>query len=66
MSEVKEYRVISNYVSDTSVKKAEVVKEVGTKRFIVRMMNDSGSYFTSIFLNIDEAEDFAESWVMEK
>jgi hypothetical protein len=66
MNDIKEYRVISNYVCETSVRKAEVVKEVGTKRFIVRMMNDSGSYFTAIFTNIDEAEDFAESWVLNK
>ena len=63
MSEIKAYNIISEYRSDDSIRHATVVKEIGTKRYIVRMMNDSGSYFTASTENIDAAEDIADEWV---
>ena len=42
MSEIKAYKELSEYISDDSVRVATVIKEFGTKRYIVRMKNDSG------------------------
>jgi hypothetical protein len=63
MSVLKAYKVLSEYKSDNSPKTATVVKELGTKHYIVRMMNDSGSYFTASVVNLEEAENYAQEWV---
>ena len=63
MSEIKAYKELSEYLSNDGKRVATVVKEIGTKRFIVRMKNDSGSYFTASCNGEEEAEAIAEEWV---
>jgi hypothetical protein len=57
------YKELSEYFSDTSNKRASVVKELGTNNYIVRSINDSGSVFSTTFNTEDDAEQFAEEWV---
>lgn len=63
MSIIKEYRELSEYMSDDLKKKATVIKEIGTNRFIVRMKNESGSYFTASCASEEQAEGVAEEWI---
>ncbi len=57
------YKELSEYFSDTSNKRASVVKELGTNNYIVRAINDSGSVFSTTFNTEDDAEQYAEDWV---
>ncbi len=50
------YKELSEYFSDTSNKRASVVKELGTNNYIVRAINDSGSVFSTTFNTEDDAE----------
>ena len=58
------FKQLSEYYSDDTNKKASVVKELGTTKYIVRLINDSGSSFSATFDDEDAAEQFAEDWVM--
>ncbi len=57
------YKQLSEYFSDDGFRKADIVKELGTNRYIVRVMNDAGSAFSASFENEDDAEEYAEAWV---
>ncbi len=57
------YKQLSEYFSDDGLKKADIVKELGTNRYIVRVMNDAGSAFSASFENEEDAEGYAEEWV---
>jgi hypothetical protein len=57
------FKQLSEYFSDDGRKKADIVKELGTNRYIVRVMNDAGSAFSASFENEDDAEEYAEAWV---
>ena len=43
------YKQLSEYFSDDGTRKADIVKELGTNRYIVRVMNDAGSAFSASF-----------------
>lgn len=58
------YKELSEYFSDDNTKRASVIKEIGTNRYIVKLINDSGSAFSAIFETEDDAETYAESWVV--
>ena len=58
------YKELSEYFSDDSAKTATIVKELGTNRYIVRLMNDSGSAFSASFDSEEDAEAYAEEWVL--
>lgn len=58
------FKELSEYFSDDSAKTATVVKELGTNRYIVRLMNDSGSAFSASFDSEEDAEAYAEEWVL--
>lgn len=58
------FKELSEYYSDDSGKKASVVKELGTGRYIVRLMNDSGSAFSASFETEEDAEAYAEDWIL--
>ena len=58
------FKQLSEYYSDDTNKKASVVKELGTNKYIVRLTNDSGSCFSTTFDDEESAEHFAEDWVM--
>lgn len=58
------FKEISEYFSDNSAKTASVVKELGTGKYIVRLMNDAGSAFSASFETEEDAEAYAEDWVL--
>lgn len=58
------FKEISEYFSDDSAKRASVVKELGTGKYIVRLMNDTGSAFSASFEVEEDAEAYAEDWVL--
>lgn len=58
------YKELSEYFSDNNSKRASVVKELGTNRYIVKLINDSGSAFSALFETEEDAEAYAESWVV--
>jgi hypothetical protein len=58
------YKELSEYFSDDNSKRASVVKELGTNRYIVKLINDSGSAFSALFETEEDAEAYAESWVV--
>lgn len=65
MSVIKEYTELTTFTSDDGKRSATVIRELGTKRFIVRMKGDAGSYFTASTENIEAAENIAEDWIHE-
>jgi hypothetical protein len=58
------YKELSEYYSDDKTKRASVIKELGTNKYIVKLINDSGSAFSASFDTEDDAEAYAESWVV--
>jgi hypothetical protein len=58
------YKELSEYFSDDNSKRASVVKELGTNKYIVKLINDSGSAFSALFETEEDAEAYAESWVV--
>jgi hypothetical protein len=58
------FKEISEYFSDDTSKTASVVKELGTGRYIVRLMSDTGSAFSASFETEEDAEAYAEDWVV--
>ncbi len=58
------YKQLSEYFSEDTKKRASIVKELGTKRYIVQLINDSGSAFSASFDTEEEAEAYAEDWVV--
>jgi hypothetical protein len=59
-----EIKELSVFTSDSGKRKAVVSRNVESGQYHVTVMNDMGSTFTSVFSNIDDAEDHAENWVM--
>jgi hypothetical protein len=57
------FKQLSEYFSDDGRKKADIVKELGTSHYIVRVTNDAGSVFSATFQTEDDAEEYAEGWV---
>jgi hypothetical protein len=57
------FKQLSEYYSDDTKKRASVIKEIGTNKYIVKLINDSGSVFSATFDNEDDAEGYAEEWV---
>lgn len=57
------FKELSEYFSDEHGKRAAVVKELGTGRYIVRLINDAGSAFSASFETEEDAEAYAEDWV---
>lgn len=57
------YKELSEFYSDDSAKTATIVKELGTNKYIVRLMSDTGSAFSASFNTEEDAEAYAEEWV---
>lgn len=57
-------KVLSEYFSNDDRRSAKLYVLLPQKEYNVSVMNEAGSSFTSTFENIDDAEDFAENWVM--
>lgn len=61
---MKSFKEISNYFSEDKKRTATIRQELGTKRFIVTVMNESGSAFSATFDTEEEAEQYSEDWVL--
>ena len=60
------YKELSEYYSDDKSRTATVRLELGTKRFVVTVTNESGHAFSASYDDEDGAEQFAESWVVNE
>lgn len=59
-------KIISEYFADEGPRKATVFKEIELNEYSATSVDDMGSAFTAVFENLSDAEDWAESWVMNK
>lgn len=59
-------KLVSEYIGEENNRSASVYKDLETKEYKVSIRNESGTYFTAMFDSIDDAEDYAENWVMDK
>lgn len=58
---------LSNYFDEDTGRKAVICQVLGTKHFVVTLTIDSGSSFSAAsFSDLEEAEDYAEDWVLTK
>lgn len=60
------YKELSTYLNDEKTRTATIRQEIGTKRFIVSVTNESGHAFSASYITEEEAEQFAEDWVLMK
>lgn len=58
------YKQLSEYYSEDKKKRASIIKELGTKLYVVQLINDSGSAFSASFESEEDAEQYAEDWVV--
>jgi hypothetical protein len=58
------YKKLSTFFSEEKGRKSVVLKSIETGKYHVSCMSDTGSSFTTIFDSIDDAENFAEDWVV--
>jgi len=57
-------KIISEYIGEDENRTATVYKDLEVNDYKVTVKNEAGSSFLATFDNIDEAEDYAESWVL--
>jgi hypothetical protein len=57
-------KFISEYSSDKLTKTAKVYY-CGERDFTVIVKSDTGTYYNVSFNNIQDAEDYAEDWVLK-
>lgn len=57
---------LSSYISDDEKRKATVFREQIDGKYYVSMTNDFGTSFRADFLSEEDAEIFAEDWIMNK
>ena len=56
--------VISEHKSEDGKKTATVYYRQG-KQFVVESKSDTGTHYSSTFKNLNDAEDYAEDWVLK-
>lgn len=59
-------KLVSEYIGEDNGRSASVYKDIETKEYKVSVRNESGSYFSATFETVDDAEDYAENWVLNK
>ena len=59
-------KIISEYIGEGENRTATVYKDLEVNDYKVTVKNEAGSSFLATFDDIDSAEDYAESWVMNK
>jgi len=59
-------KIISEYFADEGPRVSTVYKQIEINEYSVTAVDDMGSAFTAVFENLSDAEDWAESWVMNK
>lgn len=60
----RSYKDVSTYYDEDRRRTATVRLELGTKNWVVSLMNDSGSAFSATFETEEDAEQYAEDWVV--
>lgn len=58
-------RVLSEFYSDDMTRKAKVFVTVGAPDYYVQCTDEFGTSFTSMFDNNNDAEDYADDWVLK-
>lgn len=58
------YKELSTYMNDDQTRSATIRKELATKQYVVSVMNESGHAFSATFETEENAEAFAEDWVL--
>lgn len=59
-------KLISEYIGEENHRSASVYKDLETKEYKVSIRNEAGTYFSASFDSVDTAEDYAETWVMDR
>ncbi len=59
------YKLLSEFFSEDKTRVATVRHELGTKNYSVSVTNESGHAFSATFETEDDAEQFAEEWVLK-
>ena len=57
---------LSKYFDEETGRSATIRQELGTKNFVITLVNDSGSAFSTSFSELEKAEIYAEEWVLNK
>lgn len=61
----KAVQELSSFFSEDGRKRAVIYRVLGVdSTFSVYIMNDAGSNFSSEFTSLEDAENFAEDWVL--
>lgn len=58
------YKQLSEYFSEDGKRRSSVLRNLETGKYHVTAISDSGSAFTTIFDVEDDAEQYAEDWVI--
>ena len=62
LKENKKMKILKEYYGTNIDRESHVYLD--EKFYKVRVRNECGSYFVAFFNNVQEAENFAESWVL--
>jgi hypothetical protein len=57
---------LSSYTSDDEKRKATIFRDQNDGKYYVSMTNEFGTSFRADFLSEEDAEIFAEDWIMNK
>ena len=57
---------LSSYISDDEKRKATVFRDQNDGKYYVSMTNEFGTSFRADFSSEEDAEIFAEDWIMNK
>jgi hypothetical protein len=57
---------LSKFYSEDEHRVATVYKTLDTGKYFTSVISDTGSAFRADFENIDDAESYAEDWVLNK
>jgi hypothetical protein len=57
---------LSSYISDDEKRKATVFRDQNDGKYYVSMTNEFGTSFRADFSSEEDAEIFAEDWIMKK
>jgi hypothetical protein len=57
---------LSSYTSDDEKRKATVFRDQNDGKYYVSMTNEFGTSFRADFSSEEDAEIFAEDWIMKK
>lgn len=58
------YKELSTYFSKDQRRRSTVLFNLETKQFHVTVTSDSGTSFNSVYDTEEDAEQFAEDWVL--